>query len=435
MPALIAKKRGGNSLSHQEWEAVIHAYLSGEVPDYQISALLMAIYFQGMSQAEIDDLCAVMAASGDQLDLSAVAGIKVDKHSTGGVGDKTSLVVLPLAAAMGVKIAKLSGRGLGHTGGTLDKLEAIPGFSSDLSEAAFLEQANSLGLVLAGQTANLVPADKKLYALRDVTATVDSIPLIATSVMSKKLASGADAIVLDVKCGSGAFMKTPEAASELARVLVHIGRAANKPSSVFVSSMDRPLGRAVGNALEVNEAVATLRNQGPEDFTKLCIEIAAEMYRLSKPESITESEARARSRDCLESGEGLAYFIRWIEAQGGDSSFVHTAEGLSRAAHREAYVAPRSGYLKFRDVEAVGLASMYLGAGRLSLDQSIDLAAGLYFERLAAEPVEEGETIAWLYSSRPDRFEETRALLDRGLEITAEPPVLDPIILDVIRAD
>lgn len=442
MPALIAKKRDGKSLSHDELGGIIDGYLNGQVPDYQVSALLMAICFQGMTDEETFSLSDIMARSGDQLDLSGIAGVKVDKHSTGGVGDKTSLIVLPLAAACGVKVAKLSGRGLGHTGGTLDKLDAIPGFRSDLSEADFLRQANDLGLVLAGQTANLVPADKKLYALRDVTATVDSIPLIASSVMSKKLASGADAIVLDVKCGSGAFMKTQEESVELARLMCRIGEAHGKPTTAFITSMSTPLGRAVGNAVEVNEAVQILRNEGPRAFTELCIELAAEMLRLS--ESLSEGAGRAapvstaaaveRVRAALESGEALDMFVRWIEAQGGDSSFVREDGGLPLAPYTHEYRASSLGYLKFVDVEGVGLAGMSLGAGRLSLEQSIDLGAGIYFAVMNGEAVEKGQVIARLYSSEEGRFEEAAKILGSAIEIVSEKVAVEALILDKITS-
>lgn len=432
IPAIIAKKRNGESLSREELTSVIQGYLDGTVPDYQVSALLMAICFQGMSEQETFDLTELMVESGDQLDLSSIAGVKVDKHSTGGVGDKTTLVVLPLAASCGVKIAKLSGRGLGHTGGTIDKLESISGFRCDLSEAAFMQQAQTLGLVLAGQTGDLVPADKKLYALRDVTATVDSIPLIAASVMSKKLASGADAIVLDVKCGSGAFMKTKEEAVELAKLLVKIGRNHGRPTSAFVTSMDRPLGRAVGNAIEVNEAIATLSGEGTTEFTEFCIELAAEMLRVS--ENISTEEAIQRVRLALSEGHALKMFNSWVKTQGSEQDFTD-GEGIQLAHQYVDFYAEKDGFLNFRDVEAVGLASMQLGAGRMSLDEAIDYGAGIFFYSLAGQLVQKGQAIARLFSSDMTRFEAAEVLLRKGIEIVADEPQLDDLILDRILAE
>ncbi len=432
VPDLIAKKRDGESLSREELRFIIDGYLAGRIPEYQISALLMAIFFQGMSDEETVDLTELMAASGDQLDLSGIPGVKVDKHSTGGVGDKTSLVVLPLAAACGAKTAKLSGRGLGHTGGTIDKLEAIPGFTCDLSEEAFLEQGQKLGLVLGGQTGNLVPADKKLYALRDVTATVDSIPLIAASVMSKKLASGANAIVLDVKCGSGAFMKTKEDALKLAELLVRIGEAHGRPTSALVSSMERPLGMAVGNALEVNEALATLRGEGPAELTTLCLELAAEMIYLASRVAGEEKSREAVFEEVSEamySGAALKRFRQWIEYQGGDTSFIDD-DGLPVAAYKKDYTAASDGYLRFSDTEAVGLASLYLGAGRSSLEDKIDPGAGLYFHVQAGEALRKGQSIVTMYSSNEAKFAACEKQLDKALSIVPDQEEPGKLILE-----
>lgn len=431
IPDLIAKKRDGHSLNREELRFILDAYLAGQAADYQIAALLMAIYFRGMTDAETVDLTELMAASGDQLDLSSIPGVKVDKHSTGGVGDKTSLVVLPLAAACGVITAKLSGRGLGHTGGTIDKLEAIPGFSSDLSEKAFLAQAREMGLVLGGQTGNLVPADKKLYALRDVTATVDSIPLIAASVMSKKLASGADAIVLDVKCGSGAFMKTREEALSLAELLVQIGEAHGRPTSALVTSMNRPLGRAVGNAIEVNEALATLKGEGPDDLSKLCIELATEMLFLAKRvagQNINRDILYREVTEALASGKAMEQFKRWIEYQGGDASFME-AGGLPLAPLRQDLSAETDGFLLFNDTEAVGLASLYLGAGRSQLGDAIDLGAGLYFHVREGEAVKKGQTIVSMYSSEAAKFDACENQLLKAYAVVPELALDEELIL------
>lgn len=433
MPDLIAKKRDGKTLDRAELSYIIDGYLSGRVPDYQVSALLMAICFQGMTEQETIDFTEIMADSGHHLELSAISGVKLDKHSTGGVGDKTSMVVLPLAAACGVKIAKLSGRGLGHTGGTVDKLESIEGFNCNLTQQDFLTQADEIGLALAAQSGYLVPADKKLYALRDVTATVDSIPLIASSVMAKKLASGADAIVLDVKCGSGAFMKTREEAEELAKLLVKIGEAHDRPTSAFVTMMDRPLGRAVGNAIEVNEAKETLETKGPEEFTDLCIQLAAEMVLLSRyrsGEKTTRAEAVEEVKAALESGSALKRFKEWIERQGGNSQFLDEEKGLPLGAYKQDFLAEKSGYLRFIDTQAIGLAGMDLGAGRATLDDSIDQGAGLYFHILSGEYTQAGQVIVTLYSSDESRFEAARGRLARGIAIEDQAAVPVPLILE-----
>ncbi len=431
MPDLILKKRNGQSLSSEELAFVLDGYLAGRIPDYQVSALLMAIYFRGMTPAETATLTELMAQSGDQLDLSTISGMKVDKHSTGGVGDKTTLVVMPLVAAAGVKIAKLSGRGLGHTGGTIDKIEAIPGFSCDLTEEAFLEQGRTLGLVLGGQTGNMVPADKLLYALRDVTATVDSIPLIAASVMSKKLAAGADAIVLDVKCGSGAFMKTLDEARQLAEQMVSIGEAHGRPTTALITSMDAPLGRAVGNAIEVNEALAVLRGHGPEELTTLCVLLATELIYLARPGAASRVAIEQEVRGLIASGDALAVFRKWIRYQGGDGSFADDSSGgLALACVRSDYLATSDGYLRFRDTEAVGLAAMHLGAGREDLADHIDPGAGLYLRVLTGEYVESGQTIASLYTSDASLVQSAMEALDRAIVIETSPTNRTPLILD-----
>lgn len=423
---LLSKKKSGGELSLSELEFILDGYLNDTIPDYQISALLMAIYFQGMSNKETADLTLLMARSGDQLDLSSIPGVKVDKHSTGGVGDKTTLIVLPLAAACGVPIAKLSGRGLGHTGGTIDKLEAIPGFHTELAIDELISQTKQIHIALAGQTGNLVPADKKLYALRDVTATVDSIPLIASSVMSKKLASGADAIVLDVKCGTGAFMKTREDAKRLAQALVDIGYANGRPTTAYVTSMDRPLGLAVGNALEVEEAIDVLSMHGPKDVEELCVSLAAEMVYLGEIKNSLK-EAESLVRNVLEQGLALSVFHEWIKAQGG-----RLDDGLADAPYKEIYRAKQSGYMVFRDVEDIGLASMRLGAGRSSLRDPIDLSAGLLFQVKAGTKVNVGDAIVMMHTSDERLFLAAKEMLDRGIAYSEEPPVMDPIILERI---
>lgn len=393
----LEKKRNGEELTTEEIESFVQGYTEGTIPDYQASAFLMAIYFQGMTPREQGDLTQAMARSGDVLDLSLIDGVKVDKHSTGGVGDTTTLILVPLVAACGVPVAKMSGRGLGHTGGTLDKLEAIPGFHIERTEREFIEQVNTIGAAVIGQTGNLAPADKKLYALRDVTATVNSIPLIASSIMSKKIASGADAIVLDVKVGDGAFMKTKEEAEELARAMVAIGEAVGRHTSAVISNMDEPLGRAVGNALEVQEAIDTLRGEGPADLTELSIQLGGRML-VAGQRVDTVEEGRLRIREAMDSGRALDVFRQLIEAQGGDASVVDDFSLFAQADYEEDVLAKRDGYVTHIVANEIGLASMKLGAGRATKDDQIDPAVGIVLHKKVGDAVRQGEPIATVYA-------------------------------------
>jgi len=432
---IIRRKRDGGELTAREIGFLIDGYCRGDVPDYQMSAFAMAVLFRGMTAEETAELTLAMARSGSQLDLSGIPGIKVDKHSTGGVGDKTTLIVAPLAAAAGVPVAKMSGRGLGHTGGTIDKLESIPGFRTELAPEAFFRQVREIGLAVAGQSGDLAPADKKLYALRDVTATVDSIPLIASSVMSKKIASGADAIVLDVKTGGGAFMKTPEDAERLAESMVAIGRLVGRETAAVISDMDQPLGRAIGNALEVKEAIAALRGEGPEDLTQLCLTLAAHMAVLGgKAASMGEAVPLLERK--LASGEALDKFRAFVAAQGGDPAAVDDPDRLPSAPLRIAVKAERAGYVRRIDAEKLGLAAMMLGAGRAVKDAPIDHAVGVVLERKLGSRVGAGEPLAELHAAREGSAEaEALRLAAEAFEIGDEPPVLRPLILSVVTAD
>jgi pyrimidine-nucleoside phosphorylase len=402
MVDLIAKKRDGKELSREEIDFVVEGYTRGDIPDYQMSAWAMAVFFRGMTPAETAHLAKAMARSGDSVDLSRIRGVKVDKHSTGGVGDKTTLVVAPLVAAAGVPVAKMSGRGLGHTGGTIDKLESIPGFTAELSPDAFVDQVNRIGMAIIGQTGNLTPADKKLYSLRDVTATVNSLPLVASSVMSKKIASGADAIVLDVKAGSGAFMKTVEEAWELATTMVDIGRSLDRRTVAVISNMDQPLGLAVGNALEVREAVEALRGEGPEDLTRLALTLGAHMVVLGGKAG-SFKEAYEKLGKILRSGEALEKFRQFVAAQGGNPDVAdRPAELLPKAPYRITVPSPADGFVHGIQAEEIGLAAMTLGAGRATKESSIDPAAGVVLSKKVGDPVRRGEILAILHASRED---------------------------------
>jgi pyrimidine-nucleoside phosphorylase len=432
---IIRRKRDGGELSAREIAFLIEGYCRGEVPDYQMSAFAMAVLFRGMTAEETAELTLAMARSGEQLDLSDIPGIKVDKHSTGGVGDKTTLVVAPLAAAAGVPVAKMSGRGLGHTGGTIDKLESIPGFRTELAPEAFFRQVREIGLAVAGQSGDLAPADKKLYALRDVTATVESIPLIASSVMSKKIASGADAIVLDVKTGGGAFMKTLEDAERLAEAMVAIGRLVGRETAAVISDMDQPLGRAIGNALEVKEAIAALRGEGPEDLTRLCLTLAAHMAVLGG-KAASVDEAVPLLEHCLKSGDALEMFGRFVAAPGGDPAVVDDPGRLPEAPRRIAVKAERAGYVRRIDAEKLGLAAMVLGAGRAVKDAPIDHSVGVVLARKLGDRVEAGEALAELHAAREgDAEAEALRLAAEAFEIGGEPPAARPLILSVVTAD
>jgi len=376
----------------------VNGYTKGEIPDYQVSALMMAIYFQKMTKTETHALTMAMMNSGDVLDLSEIQGIKVDKHSTGGVGDKTSLALTPMVAACGIPVAKMSGRGLGHTGGTIDKLESFEGFSTGISTETFIDNVNRIGIAIMGQTADLAPADKKLYALRDVTATVDNLSLIASSIMSKKLAAGADAIVLDVKTGSGAFMKAEEDAKALAQEMVDIGNAAGKHTIAVISDMDQPLGRAVGNALEVKEAIATLNGRGPEDFEKLCLTLGSQMLIAGgKAENVEQAEGMLKQ--VIADGSALKKLAEFVEAQGGDAQAVYNPELLPKASIVESIPAPASGYVQHIACDEVGICSLMLGGGRETKDSEIDLAVGILLEKKVGDYVEAGEALATIHAN------------------------------------
>lgn len=398
MVDIITKKRDGGRLSEEEIRFFINGITDDSVPDYQASALLMAIYFEGMDEEEQALLTEAMVDSGDRIDLSGIEGTLVDKHSTGGVGDTTTLILGPMVAACGVPVAKMSGRGLGHTGGTLDKLESIDGFHIELTEKQFADQVNSLKLAVIGQSGNLTPADKKLYALRDVTATVDSIPLIASSIMSKKIAAGADAIVLDVKTGEGAFMKTEEDARRLAEAMVGIGNAVGRKTMAVISDMSQPLGYAIGNALEVKEAIDTLKGEGPEDLTRLCIELGSRMVVAGgKAGSIEEAEGMIQQ--VISDGSALALFRKFIEAQGGNPEIVDDPAKLPSASEIIEFKSETDGYIQSIGADDIGLAAMHLGAGRATKDEQIDLGVGIVLKKKVGDSVKKGEPLAEIHTN------------------------------------
>ncbi len=424
VPDLIQKKRSGGEHSAAELGALIGGYTRGEVPDYQMAAWMMAVCFQGMTPQETGDLTLSMAGSGDLLDLSSLPNT-VDKHSTGGVGDKTSLVLTPMLAALGLTVAKMSGRGLAHTGGTIDKLESIPGWKSELSDEAFLQQAREVGLSLVGQSKNLAPADGLLYALRDVTATVDCLPLIASSIMSKKIASGAQTIVLDVKVGAGAFMKTPQQGEELARAMVEIGRHAGRNVRAVLTDMDAPLGRLAGNSLEVQEALATLRGEGPEDLHELCTELAVEALTAAGfPE-----DARARAEATLKGGAALAKFRAFVAAQGGDPAYVDDPARLDVAPGRAEITAETGGYLSAVDALSVGRAVLVLGGGRERKGEAIDHGVGVELLVKPGEAVTAGQPLLRVYHRDGRGLERALELLRAGVSIGPERPEIPPLIL------
>ena len=429
---IIMKKRNGGELTKEEIDFFIGGYTKGEIPDYQVSALMMAIYFRKMTEAETLALTMAMADSGDRLDLSGIRGVKVDKHSTGGVGDKTSLALAPMVAACGIPVAKMSGRGLGHTGGTIDKLESFPGFTTALTTERFIDNVNRIGIAIMGQTADLAPADKKLYALRDVTATVDNLSLIASSIMSKKLAAGADAIVLDVKTGSGAFMKQEAEAKALAEEMVKIGKNAGRRTVAVISDMDQPLGFAVGNALEVREAIETLRGNGPEDFLELCLTLGSQMLMAGgKAESAREAEEMLRA--VIADGSALGKLAEFVEAQGGDGSAVYHPELLPQAAIQEPVAAPESGYLSRIVCDEVGICSLILGGGRETKESEIDLSVGLVLYKKVGDYVEAGEPLAVIHANDADRAEQARARYLRACTIAGEAPESTAFIKGILR--
>ncbi len=427
---IIKKKRDGGELSTEEIDFFIRGVTDGSIPDYQISALCMAIYYRGMSVRETCDLTFAVRDSGDKTDFSAIKGIRVDKHSTGGVGDKTSLVVAPIVAALGVKVAKMSGRGLGHTGGTVDKLEAIDGFRTTLSEEEFIAQVNRIGLAIVGQSRQFAPADKKLYALRDVTATVDSMPLIAASIMGKKLAADDDCIVLDVKTGSGSFMKSVEKSRELAQLMVDIGKSAGKKMVALITNMDRPLGYAIGNSLEVIEAVETLCGRGPADFTEVCLTLAGHM--LSLAGMGTPEEGRELAKQVIADGRALKKFAEVVAAQGGDASLIEDPSKFKKAKYEYPVKSAVSGYIHGVDTEAYGLSSLMLGAGRNTAEDAIDYSAGIVLKKKTGEFVQKGETIAVLYSDNATCFVAAAEKLLAATAVEREKPADEPLVYGVV---
>lgn len=428
---LIRKKKRGEELSSEEIRYMINGFTDGSIPDYQMSAMTMAICFQGMSPQETVDLTLAMRDSGDVLDLSGIQGVKVDKHSTGGVGDKTSLALAPIVASLGVPVAKMSGRGLGHTGGTIDKLECFSGFTTELSEETFVHNVNSIGIAIAGQTANLAPADKKLYALRDVTATVDQMSLIASSIMSKKLAAGSDAIVLDVKTGNGAFMKELKDSVALAKEMVAIGTMAGKQTAAIITDMDQPLGSAVGNSLEVIEAIETLRGEGPEDFKEVVFALGAQML-LFAGKASDETEARELMEGAIADGSALSKLADFVRAQGGDASAVYDTSLLPVAGQTLAVTAPQSGYVHRILAEDIGIACMTLGGGRETKESAIDLSVGIRLLKKNADVVKKGDTLAVIYGNDAVKMEAARARIAGAYEISDEPKKKEPVIRQYI---
>lgn len=423
---IIMKKRNGGELSKEEIHFFIEGYTRGEIPDYQVSALMMAIYFQKMTEKETYELTMAMAHSGEMLDLSGIHGCKVDKHSTGGVGDKTSLALTPMVAACGIPVAKMSGRGLGHTGGTIDKLESFPGFSTSLTTEQFIENVNRIGIAIMGQTADLAPADKKLYALRDVTATVGCIPLIASSIMSKKLAAGSDAILLDVTMGSGAFMKNLDEAVELARLMVSIGTAHGRKVAAMITDMDTPLGHNIGNSLEVAESMAVLQGKGPADLTEVCLQLASNMLYLAGKGEM--AACRAMAEQVIADGSAFEICCKMFAAQGGDTSVLRDASLFRKAKYAHDICAPADGYIVQNDVERIGNASVLLGAGRIKKEDSIDFAAGIIMHKKLGDAVKAGEPICTLYADDDTLFAAAEEMYVGGLTIGAEKPEVPPLI-------
>ena len=428
---VILKKRQGIELSDKEIQWLIRGYVEGNIPDYQMSAFLMAVMFKGMTTKELGTFTMAMAHSGDMVNLSAIKGIKVDKHSTGGVGDKTTLVIASLVAACGGVVAKMSGRGLGHTGGTIDKMESIPGLKTELSEEAFRNQVNDIGVAVIGQSSNIAPADKKIYALRDVTATVDSIPLIASSIMSKKLASGADAILLDVKVGSGAFMKSLDEARTLAQTMVDIGRENKRTVKAVITDMDRPLGYAIGNALEIAEVIQTLRGHGPRDLTEECLVMAA--YLLVMSEKGDYDTCYAKVQSALQNGAGLAKLRELIVFQGGDGHVIDNISLLGQSQFTYDIKTSSAGYITHMDTEACGIVSVMLGAGRTVKDGPIDMTAGIVMHKKTGDSIAEGDVIATLYADDESLFEGAAHAYVQALTIGLEKPVSRDTILAVIE--
>lgn len=428
---IIHKKRDGEELSDEEIQFFVTGYTGGFIPDYQASALCMALFFRGMNDREISSLTGCMARSGDTIDLSMFGGLSVDKHSTGGVGDKTTLIVAPVVCSLGGKVAKMSGRGLGHTGGTVDKLESIEGFRTSLTAEEFIAQVQKIGVAVIGQTGNLAPADKKLYALRDVTATVDSVPLIASSIMSKKIAAGSRSIVLDVKYGSGAFMKSEEDAEKLARKMVDIGISCGRKVAALITNMDAPLGYAIGNSLEVKEAIEVLKGGGPDDLRTICIELASVMLCLCNGWSIEES--RQKVRDSLGSGKAFQKFKEWIAAQGGNVKWIDDVSRFPAAPIGINVKSDESGYITHMDTETIGSVGVLLGAGRERKGDSIDPSAGIRLNSKTGEFVSAGETIATLYTSKADVASAAKAKFLSALKFDNDAPQKKPLVYRVIK--
>ncbi|MGP1908311.1 pyrimidine-nucleoside phosphorylase [Metabacillus sp. JX24] len=428
---LIEKKRDGKELTKEEISFIIKGYTNGDIPDYQMSALTMAIFFKGMTKEERANLTMEMVHSGDTIDLSKIEGIKVDKHSTGGVGDTTTLVLGPLVAAVGVPVAKMSGRGLGHTGGTIDKLEAVPGFHVEIENEEFIKLVNQNKIAVIGQSGNLTPADKKLYALRDVTATVDSIPLIASSIMSKKIAAGADAIVLDVKTGAGAFMKDLDDARELAQAMVEIGNAVGRKTMAVISDMSQPLGYAIGNALEIKEAIDTLKGEGPEDLHELCLTLGSYMVFLAEKASSLE-EARSMLEEVIQNGKALETLKVFLEAQGGDGSVVDDPSKMPQAKFKVELEAKEDGYVSEIVADSVGVAAMWLGAGRATKESEIDLAVGLMLNKKIGEAVKKGDSLVTIYSNQED-VEQVKAKLYESIKVSQQSVEAPPLVHDTVK--
>ena len=431
MVELIIKKRNGFELTKEEFSSIIDGFVSGEIPDYQVSAFLMAVYYEGMTSDETANLTDIMMRSGELIDLSEIEGVKVDKHSTGGVGDKTTLVLAPLVAAAGVPVAKMSGRGLGHTGGTLDKMESIKGLSVDMTREEFIDNVNRIKIAVCGQNANLVPADKKLYALRDVTGTVDNISLIASSIMSKKLACGADAIVIDIKVGHGAFMKTLEDAEELAEMMIGIGSKMNRKVIAVITSMNEPLGFTIGNALEVKEAIDTLKGNGPDDLTELCLELGSQMLVLGEVAK-TQEEAVIILKKLIESGAAFNKYKEFVKAQGGDKNLIDQPDLLPDTQFSETYKSKSEGYISELNALDIGLASVKLGAGRETKTSVIDYGAGIVLQKKIGDYVKKDEDLAILYSNNFANFTKAIKFMDSAYIISEEKPSHKPLILKTI---
>ncbi|MBR8659260.1 pyrimidine-nucleoside phosphorylase [Brevibacillus sp. NL20B1] len=432
MVDIIAKKRDGKELSTEEIQFLVDGYTNGSIPDYQMSAWAMAVLFRGMTPRETGDLTMAMARSGEQLDLTSIPGVKVDKHSTGGVGDKTTLVVAPLVAAAGIPVAKMSGRGLGHSGGTIDKLESFAGFQVERTREQFFQQVRDIGVAVIGQSGNLTPADKKLYALRDVTATVEAVPLIASSIMSKKIAAGADAILLDVKVGKGAFMKTLEEAETLARAMVDIGSQVGRKTVAVISDMNQPLGFAVGNALEVKEAIATLAGNGPKDLTELALAIGARMLVLGGLASSVD-EGRGRLEEIIASGKAVDKLAQMVEAQGGNKRDVYEPDRLPQAGLTAQVTAQQDGYLAGIDAETVGHASVVLGAGRLTKEMPIDLAVGIALHKKRGDRVRAGEPLATLHANDERLLQDALKDVAEAFAYSSEQPPEQPLIYKIVE--